>query len=93
MELGKVADSSSDCLPPEPGVSDRVIRHYHNVADRFLRVTFMDEGMQPVNNSALNFYAAPIVWELMSDSFNLKTTLYMRVRMVLTKGFHVCGRK
>uniref|UniRef100_A0ACD5VBE7 Uncharacterized protein n=1 Tax=Avena sativa TaxID=4498 RepID=A0ACD5VBE7_AVESA len=81
------------CLPPEVELSNRVIRHYHEVADRFLRVTFMDEGMQPLNNNVLNFYAAPIVRDLMSNSFQQKTTVYKRVKTFLTEGFHLCGRK
>ncbi|CAM0952748.1 unnamed protein product [Alopecurus aequalis] len=81
------------CLPPEVELSNRVIRHYYEVADRFLRVTFMDEGMQPLNNNVLNFYAAPIVKELMSNSFQQKTTVYKRVKTFLTEGFHLCGRK
>ncbi|XP_044960782.1 probable RNA-dependent RNA polymerase SHL2 [Hordeum vulgare subsp. vulgare] len=81
------------CLPPEEELSNRLLRHYHHVADRFLRVTFMDEAMEPLNNNSLNFYAAPILRELMSDSFKEKTTVQMRVRTVMTKGFQMCGRK
>ncbi|KAI4977229.1 hypothetical protein ZWY2020_052019 [Hordeum vulgare] len=81
------------CLPPEEELSNRLLRHYHHVADRFLRVTFMDEAMEPLSNNSLNFYAAPILRELMSDSFKHKTTVQMRVRTVMTKGFQMCGRK
>lgn len=88
-----ITPSRAYCLPPEEELSNRLLRHYHHVADRFLRVTFMDEGLQPLNNNALNFYAAPILRELMSDSFKQKTTVHMRVRTVMTKGFKLCGRK
>jgi RNA-dependent RNA polymerase len=81
------------CMPPQVERSNRVIRHYHHVADRFLRVTFMDEGMQLLNINALNFHAAPIVQSLMSKSFQHKTTIYRRVHTLMTKGFHLCGRK
>ncbi|BAC00725.1 putative RNA-dependent RNA polymerase [Oryza sativa Japonica Group] len=81
------------CLPPEVERSNRVLRHYHEVADRFLRVTFMDEGMQVLNNNVLNSFTAPIVKDLMSNFFQQKTTVYKRVRMLLTEGFHMCGRK
>ncbi|XP_066323612.1 probable RNA-dependent RNA polymerase SHL2 [Miscanthus floridulus] len=81
------------CMPPQVERSNRVIRHYHHVADRFLRVTFMDEGMQLLNVNALNFHAAPIVQSLMSKSFQHKTTIYRRVHTLMTKGFHLCGRK
>ncbi|CAL5011014.1 unnamed protein product [Urochloa decumbens] len=81
------------CLPPQVELSNRVIRHYHRVADRFLRVTFMDEGMQPLNINALNSYAAPIVKDMVSNSLQQKTTVHMRIRTILTKGFHMCGKK
>ncbi|CAO2168403.1 unnamed protein product [Urochloa humidicola] len=81
------------CQPPQVELSNRVIRHYHRVADRFLRVTFMDEGMQPLNINALNSYAAPIVKDMVSNSLQQKTKVHMRVRTILTKGFHMCGRK
>ncbi|KAL6843314.1 hypothetical protein ACP4OV_027027 [Aristida adscensionis] len=81
------------CLPPQAERSNRVIRHYHQVQDRFLRVTFMDEGMQQLNSNALNFYAAPIVNDLMFSSFQQTTSVHRRVRAILTHGFHMCGRK
>nr|CAB3477261.1 unnamed protein product [Digitaria exilis] len=83
------------CLPPEVERTNRVIRHYREVADRFLRVTFMDEGMQQLNSNVLNFSAAQIVKDLMSNAFQLqhKTTVYKRVKTFLTEGFHMCGRK
>ncbi|KAF0920038.1 hypothetical protein E2562_032612 [Oryza meyeriana var. granulata] len=81
------------CMPPEVERSNRVLRHYQEVADRFLRVTFMDEGMQMLNNNVLNSFTAPIVKDLMSNFFQQKTTVYKRVRILLTEGFHICGRK
>ncbi|KAM0829916.1 hypothetical protein ACQ4PT_066568 [Festuca glaucescens] len=105
LRSGKVGDASVEvrrlvitptrayCLPPQVELSNRVTRHYYEVADRFLRVTFMDEGMQPLNNNALNFYAAPIVKELMSNSFRQRTSVFERVKTFLTQGFHLCGRK
>ena len=53
----------------------------------------MDEGMQLLNINALNLYAAPIVKEMMSNSLQQKTTVHRRVQTILTKGFHMCGRK
>ncbi|VAH98767.1 unnamed protein product [Triticum turgidum subsp. durum] len=88
-----ITPSRAYCLPPEEELSNRLLRHYHHVADRFLRVTFMDEAMQSLNNNTLNFYAAPILQELMSQSFKQKTTVNMRVRTVMTSGFHMYGRK
>ncbi|XP_034599533.2 probable RNA-dependent RNA polymerase SHL2 [Setaria viridis] len=80
------------CMPPQLERSNRVIRHYHQLADRFLRVTFMDEGMQRLNTSAMNFCAAQIVKDMMPNSFQQKTTIYRRVQTILTNGFHMCGR-
>ncbi|CAD6238407.1 unnamed protein product [Miscanthus lutarioriparius] len=88
-----VTPTKAYCLPPEVERSNRVIRHYCEVTDRFLRVTFMDEGMQQLNSNVLNFSAAQIVKDLMSNSFLHKTTVYKRIKTFLTEGFHMCGRK
>ncbi|CAL5003334.1 unnamed protein product [Urochloa decumbens] len=81
------------CMPPQLERSNRVIRHYRHVADRFLRVTFMDEGMQRLNTSAMNFWAAQIVKDVMPELLQQKTTIYRRVQTILTDGFYMCGRK
>ncbi|KAF8662610.1 hypothetical protein HU200_056211 [Digitaria exilis] len=78
------------CMPPQVERSNRVIRHYHHVADRFLRVTFADEGMQRLNTNAMISYVAPIVKDV---AVQHKTTIYRRVEEIMTKGFHMCGRK
>lgn len=88
-----ITPTKAYCMPPEVERSNRVIRHYSEVSDRFLRVTFMDEGMQMLNSNVLNFSAAQIVKDLMSNSFLHKTTVYKRVKTFLTEGFHMCGRK
>lgn len=81
------------CIPPEIELSNRVLRHYRDVADRFLRVTFMDEGMQTLNKSVLDYYAAPIVRDVTAISNLQRTTMFKRVRSILSQGFHLCGRK
>ncbi|KAJ3695634.1 hypothetical protein LUZ60_001011 [Juncus effusus] len=81
------------CLPPETELSNRVLRKYRSVADRFLRVTFMDEGMQPLNSGALNYSVPPIVRDLTNQSFQQKTLVYSRIWNILTHGFHLCGRR
>ena len=81
------------CIPPEIELSNRVLRKYKEVSDHFLRVTFMDEGMQTINVNALNYYVAPIVKEITSISFSQKTNIYRRVKNILEEGFHLCGRK
>ncbi|XP_057434485.1 RNA-dependent RNA polymerase 6 [Lotus japonicus] len=81
------------CVPPEHELSNRVLRRYREVSNRFLRVTFMDEGMQTINVNALNYYVAPIVKEITSNSFPQKTRIYKRVKTILEEGFHFCDRK
>ena len=81
------------CLPPEVELSNRVLRKFKEVADRFLRVTFMDEGMQTMNSNVLTYYAAPIVKILTSNNFPQKTKIFNRVKSILTDGFYLCGRK
>ncbi|KAJ1283464.1 hypothetical protein BS78_03G130300 [Paspalum vaginatum] len=88
-----ITPTKAYCLPPEVERSNRVIRHYREVADRFLRVTFMDEGMQQLNSNVLNFSDAQIVKDMMPNSFQHKTTVYKRVKTFLAEGFHMCGRK
>ncbi|KAK3121279.1 hypothetical protein QOZ80_8BG0650010 [Eleusine coracana subsp. coracana] len=82
------------CRAPQVERSNRVIRHYHQVSDRFLRVTFTDEGMQLLTNNALYFHTAPIVSDMMVPNlFKQKTAVYRRVQRILSRGFHMCGRK
>ncbi|XP_028778416.1 RNA-dependent RNA polymerase 6-like [Neltuma alba] len=88
-----ITPTKAYCLPPEVEMSNRVLRKFKEVADRFLRVTFMDEGMQTINASGLNYYVPPIVKEITSNPFPQKTNIYRRVKTILEKGFHLCGRK
>ncbi|KAJ7966178.1 RNA-dependent RNA polymerase [Quillaja saponaria] len=68
-----ITPTKAYCLLPEVELSNRVLRRYKEVADRFLRVTFMDEGMQTINANVLNYYVAPIVKEITSNSFPQKS--------------------
>ncbi|KAG9451073.1 hypothetical protein H6P81_011038 [Aristolochia fimbriata] len=88
-----ITPTKAYCLPPVVELSNRVLRGYKDVADRFLRVTFTDEGMQQLSNSSLNFFVAPIVRDITSNSFSQKTTVFERVKSILSEGFHLCGRK
>lgn len=88
-----ITPTKAYCLPPEVEMSNRVLRKFKEVADRFLRVTFMDEGMQTINASALNYYVAPIVKEISPYSYPQKTDIFRRVKTIMEKGFHLCGRK
>ncbi|XAR69376.1 RNA-directed RNA polymerase [Bertholletia excelsa] len=88
-----IAPTGAYCLPPTVELSNRVLRSYKEVGDRFLRVTFMDEGMQSLNSNVFNYYVAPIVKDITSCSPPQKTTIFRRVKDILTKGFYLCGRK
>ncbi|KAL7618133.1 hypothetical protein Lser_V15G01686 [Lactuca serriola] len=88
-----ITPSKAYCLPPEVELSNRVLRHYRDVSDRFLRVTFMDEGMRTLNNHVLNFYPAPIVKDITLSFIAQKTTMFRRVKNILSQGFYLCGRK
>lgn len=88
-----ITPTKAYCLPPEVELSNRVLRKYKEVADRFLRVTFMDEGMQTMNSNVMNSYVAPIVKEITENTIPQKTKVYTRIRNILMKGFHLCGRK
>ena len=39
---------------PDPEVSNRVLRHYSQHLDRFLRVTFMDENFGPIGGEYMS---------------------------------------
>ncbi|KAJ4732920.1 RNA-dependent RNA polymerase [Rhynchospora pubera] len=88
-----ITPTKAFCLPPETELSNRVLRKYKAISDRFLRVTFMDEGMQQLNSFALNYSVAPIVREITCQTFQQKTTIYKRVKTILTDGFYLCGRR
>ncbi|GAU23167.1 hypothetical protein TSUD_306150 [Trifolium subterraneum] len=88
-----VTPTKAYCIAPEVELSNRVLRRFREVSDRFLRVTFMDEGMQTLNTNALNYYVAPIVKEITSNSSPQKTRIYKRVKTILEGGFYFCGRK
>lgn len=88
-----ITPSKAYCLPPEVELSNRVLRHYREVSDRFLRVTFMDEGMKTLNNHVLNFYPAPIIKDITSSFTAQKTIMFRRVKNILSQGFYLCGRK
>lgn len=88
-----ITPTKAYCLPPESELANRVLRRYRDTSDRFLRVTFMDEGMQPLNSNVLNFYVAPIVKVISNNSQSQKTSIFRRVRNIMNEGFYLCGRK
>ncbi|KAF8035866.1 hypothetical protein BT93_C1786 [Corymbia citriodora subsp. variegata] len=88
-----VTPTKAHCLPPEVELSNRVLRKYKDAADRFLRVTFMDEGLETMNANVLNYYIPPILKDIKSVSYSQKTKIFKRVRMIMADGFYLCGRK
>ncbi|KAK2660521.1 hypothetical protein Ddye_007054 [Dipteronia dyeriana] len=88
-----ITPTKAYCLPPEVELSNRVLRQYKSVADRFLRVTFTDEGFRTMNQNVLSYYVAQIVKDISTNSFSQKTRVFKRVRSILTDGFYLCGRK
>lgn len=88
-----ITPTKAYCLPPEVELSNRVLRKYKDLADRFLRVTFMDEGLQTMNANVLSYFIAPIVRDITLNSFSQKTRVFKRVRSILSGGFYLCGRK
>ncbi|KAL5783123.1 hypothetical protein ACOSP7_008152 [Xanthoceras sorbifolium] len=88
-----ITPTKAYCLPPEVELSNRVLRYYKSVADRFLRVTFTDEGFSQMNSNVLSYYVAQIVRDITSNPFPQKTRVFKRVKSILTDGFYLCGRK
>ncbi|CAN4128030.1 unnamed protein product [Withania somnifera] len=88
-----ITPTKAYCLPPTVELSNRVLRNYKHVSDRFLRVTFMDEGMRNLNRNVLTYYAASVVREITSNSNPQRTAIFQRVKSILRKGFYLCGRK
>lgn len=88
-----ITPTKAYCLPPEVELSNRVLRNYQHVADRFLRVSFMDEGMQMLNKNVLTYYPASIVFDISSNFNPQNTRVFRRVKSILSEGFYLCGRK
>ncbi|KAL3678732.1 hypothetical protein R1sor_021688 [Riccia sorocarpa] len=80
------------CMPPEIELSNRVLRHYSSLADRFLRVSFTDENLQMIGSGALCVQVSPIVRQMTGSGVSLRTALYRRVVSVMRNGFWLCGR-
>jgi len=87
-----ITPTKAYCLAPEVELSNRVLRHFKRVADRFLRVTFMDDNMQGMSSVVLTVPIAPIVKEVSSGSSAYRTAIFERVKQILHKGFELCGR-
>jgi hypothetical protein len=61
---------------PEPEVSNRVLRHYKDHSDCFLRVTFTDENGEPV----------------CYDAHSEQKGVYVRFKTFIESGYHIAGK-
>eukprot|EP01018_Ginkgo_biloba_P010063 Gb_08298 [translate_table: standard] len=87
-----ITPTKAYCLPSEVELSNRVIRHFRRVADRFLRVAFMDDSMEAMSSIVLTVPTAPIVREVYSSATSYRTAIFKRVKNILHNGFELCGR-
>ncbi|KAL2347799.1 hypothetical protein Fmac_001799 [Flemingia macrophylla] len=67
---------------PEINVSNRVIRHFHEHIDNFLRVSFVDEELD-------NLFST----DLSTRSQNKKTEIYTRILSILKNGIVIGDKK
>ncbi|XP_058724418.1 RNA-dependent RNA polymerase 1 [Vicia villosa] len=68
---------------PEINVSNRVLRHFHEHIDNFLRVSFVDEEMDKLYSADLSTRISEIG----------KTEIYCRILSILRNGLDIGGRK
>ncbi|XP_057866432.1 probable RNA-dependent RNA polymerase SHL2 [Cryptomeria japonica] len=92
-----ITPTKACCLPPEIELSNRVIRQFKRYADRFLRVTFMDDSMEAMSSMALTVPISPLVKDIAKDVsssyLDHRTAIYLRVKQILLNGFELCGRR
>ncbi|MCO5557940.1 hypothetical protein L7F22_011513 [Adiantum nelumboides] len=91
MEVGgfTVTPTKAYCVPSESELSNRVLRNFSHIADRFLRVSFLDENFHTMSGMMLNATVAPFARTTGQIS---RSALYQRVKSVLLEGFTLCGR-
>ncbi|KAI5055904.1 hypothetical protein GOP47_0029425 [Adiantum capillus-veneris] len=79
MEVGRfiVTPTKAYCLPSESELSNRVLRNFEHLADRFLRVSFLDENFHMLSNTMMNAIVAPFARTSGQVS---RSALYQRVR-------------
>lgn len=68
---------------PEINVSNRVLRHFHEHIDNFLRVSFVDEELDKLYSADLSTRISEIG----------KTEIYYRILSILRNGIDIGGRK
>ncbi|KAK2453515.1 RNA-dependent RNA polymerase [Trifolium repens] len=69
---------------PEINVSNRVLRHFHEHIDNFLRVSFVDEELDKL-------YSADLLSTLISERGRSK--IYYRILYILRNGLDIGGKK
>lgn len=71
---------------PEINVSNRVIRHFHEDVDNFLRISFVDETLDKMFSTDLSPRAS-------SSSGDRRTGVYKRILSTLSKGIVIGDKK
>ncbi|XP_050232388.1 RNA-dependent RNA polymerase 1 [Mercurialis annua] len=71
---------------PEVNVSNRVLRHYPEEVNNFLRVSFLDEELDKM-------YSTDLAPRTSSGNENKRTAIYKRVLSVLQNGIHIGNKK
>lgn len=71
---------------PEINVSNRVLRHFKEHVDNFLRVSFVDEELDKVHSTALSSRAS-------SGQCNQRTAIYNRIFSTLQNGIVIGDKK
>ncbi|KAG5603916.1 hypothetical protein H5410_025408 [Solanum commersonii] len=85
VEVGRlvITPTKAYCLPPTMELSNRVLKKYKHVLDRFLQVTLMEEGMHNLNRKVLTYYAAN----------HQRTAIFQRVKSISSNGFYLYGQR
>lgn len=78
------------CMGPEIDISNRVTRHYITEIDRFLRVSFVDENLEPLLSTALS---VPTKGGALAGVQAERSEVYDRILQVLREGLTVGDQK
>ncbi|GJV96678.1 probable RNA-dependent RNA polymerase 1, partial [Tanacetum coccineum] len=71
---------------PEINVSNRVLRHYPDYIDNFLRVSFVDEELEKL-------YSTDLSPRAISQNAESRTDIYKRILSILNNGIVIGGKK
>ncbi|XP_024404007.1 RNA-dependent RNA polymerase 6 isoform X2 [Physcomitrium patens] len=81
------------CTLPVVSRSNRVLRHYHTLSDRFLRVSFVDEDLHQISPGSLTVPVSRSVRCLSSTYEYNRTEIHRRILDIVENGFKLCGRQ